>query len=457
MTVFDATVATPIGADRPDATHAELCEIDGRTVSFFRVDGRRADSSGAAEAEVVERALALAEDIGCPVVGLVRSVAVDIDGLDALAAWGRVAARTVRLSGVVPLLLGVTGPLHGSLTPLLGLVDHVVITDDATAYVNGPIPVRDVTGIDVSAEELGGTLAHTTSSGLAALVATDEDDCLTALADLLAHLPDNYLDTPPRTHTTDPQTRRCTRAAAAVPAERTQAYDVRTVLEDVFDVDSILEVHAHHAPNIVCAYARLDGRSVAVVANQPAVRAGTIDIEASCKAARHVQAADAMGLPLVTFVDTPGYEPGRDLEWRGMIRHGAKLVHAYAAATVPRLGVIMRKAYGGAYIVMDSRSMGNDLMLAWPTAEVAVMGASGAVAILNRRDIDEAPDPDARRAQLEDDYRVKFLSPRIAAERGLVDQVIDPADTRAILAGALRRFATKRPALPNRAHANEPL
>ncbi len=457
MTVLDPTVATPIGADRPGATHAALCEIDGRTVSFFRVDGRRADSSGAAEAEVVERALSLAEDIGCPVVGLVRSVAVGVDGLDALAAWGRVAARTVRLSGVVPLLLGVTGPLHGSLTPLLGLVDHVVMTADATAYVNGPTPVRDVTGLEVTADGLGGPLVHTTSSGLAALVATDEDDCLTALADLLAHLPDNFLATPPRTPTTDPLDRRCTRAAAAVPDQRTHAYDVRTVLDDVFDTESVLEVHAHHAPNIVCAYARLDGRSVAVVANQPAVRAGTIDIEASCKAARHVQAADAMGLPLITFVDTPGYEPGRDLEWRGMIRHGAKLVHAYAAATVPRLGVIMRKAYGGAYIVMDSRSMGNDLMLAWPTAEVAVMGAPGAVAILNRRDIHEAPDPDARRAELEDDYRVKFLSPRIAAERGLVDQVIDPADTRAILAGALGRFATKRPALPDRAHANEPL
>ena len=457
MTVLDATVTTPIGADRPDATHAELREIDGRTVSFFRVDGRRADSSGAAEAEVVERALALAEDIGCPVVGLVRSVAVDVDGLDALVAWGRVAARTVRLSGVVPLLLGVTGPLHGSLTPLLGLVDHVVMTADATAYVNGPTPVRDVTGLDVTAGDLGGVLAHTTSSGLAALVATDEDDCLTALADLLAHLPDNYLATPPRTASVDPPDRPCARAAAIVPAERTHAYDVLTVLDDVFDTDSVLEVHAHHAPNMVCAYARLDGRSVAIVANQPAVRAGTIDIAASCKAARHVQAADAMGLPLLTFVDTPGYEPGRDLEWRGMIRHGAKLVHAYAAASVPRLGVIMRKAYGGAYIVMDSRTMGNDLMLAWPTAEIAVMGAPGAVAILNRRDIDEAADPDARRAELEDDYRVKFLSPRIAAERGLVDQVIDPADTRAILAGALRRFATKRPTLPDRAHANEPL
>lgn len=459
MTVLDPGVVTPIGADRPDAAHAELREIDGRTVAFFRVEGRRADSTGAPEAEVVERALALAEKIGCPVVGLVRSVAIDAGagGLDALAAWGRVAARTVRLSGVVPLLLGVTGPVHGSLTPLLGLVDHVVLTRDATAYLNGPGPVGDVTGMSLDPLSLGGPTIHATRSGLASLLATDEEDCLDALADLLAHLPDNHLVDAPRRPTDDRADRACRRAATVVPPDPMQAYDVRDVLADVFDTDSMLEVHAGWAPNMVCAYASLDGRSVAVVANQPAVRAGTIDIDASCKAARHVHGADALGLPIVTFVDTPGYEPGRDLEWRGMIRHGAKLVHSYAGATVPRLGVILRKAYGGAYIVMDSRTMGNDLMLAWPTAEIAVMGAPGAVAILNRRELTEADDPAARRVQLEDEYRVKFLSPRIAAERGLVDEVIDPSDTRRVLSAALGRLGTKRPVLPERRHANEPL
>ncbi|MCU1498923.1 MAG: pccB [Acidimicrobiales bacterium] len=459
MSVLAHSVSTPIGFDRPDAACAELREVDGRTVAFFRVDGRRADSSGAAEAEVVERALALAEQTGCPVLGLVHSVAVDVGdgGLDALVAWGRVAARTVRLSGVVPLLLAVTGPVHGSLTPLLGLVDHVVVTGSATAYVNGPGPVRDVTGLRVDPVALGGAFVHATGSGLASLVATDEEDALAALSELLAHFPDNHLADAPLGPVDDPADRRCRRAALTVPPSASQAYDVRDVLADVFDRDSLLEVHADHAPNLVTAYAGLGGRSVAVVANQPAVRAGTLDIEASCKGARHVHGADALGLPILTFVDTPGYEPGRDLEWRGMIRHGAKLVHAYAGATVPRLGVILRKAYGGAYIVMDSRTMGNDLMLAWPTAEIAVMGASGAVAILNRRELDEADDPDARRVQLEDEYRVKFLSPRIAAERGLVDQVIDPVDTRRVLAAALQRLATKRPTLPDRRHANEPM
>ncbi|MGI8756313.1 MAG: acyl-CoA carboxylase subunit beta [Acidimicrobiales bacterium] len=459
MTVLDPGVVTPIGADRPDAAHAELREIDGRTVAFFRVDGRRSDSSGAAEAEVVERALALAEQIGCPVVGLVHSVAVVAggEGLDALVAWGRVAARTVRLSGVVPLLLGVTGPVHGSLTPLLGLADHVVLTGNATAYLNGPRPVRSVTGLSVDPVALGGAAVHATRSGLASMVATDDDDALAALADLLSHLPDNHLTEAPRWTSPDPASRPCHRAAAVVPPEANRGYDVREVLEDVFDDGSVLEVHADHAANIVTGYARLDGRSVAIVANQPAVRAGTIDIDASCKAARHVHGSDALGLPIVTFVDTPGYEPGRDLEWRGMIRHGAKLVHAYAGASVPRLGVILRKAYGGAYIVMDSRTMGNDLMLAWPTAQIAVMGAPGAVAILNRRELDASEDPGARRTELEDAYTDKYLSPRIAAERGLVDEVIDPTDTRRVLSAALGRLANKRPLRVRHGHANEPL
>ncbi|MCU1371619.1 MAG: Methylmalonyl-CoA carboxyltransferase [Ilumatobacteraceae bacterium] len=461
MTVLDpvdrARPPTPIGADRPDAASADLREIDGRTVAFFHLDGRSEDSSGAAEAEVVERALALAEQIGCPVVGIVRSVAVAPDGVDALVAWGRVAARAVRLSGVVPLLLAVTGPIHGSLAPLIGLADHVVVTEGATAYVNGPTPVRRVTGRTLDADELGGAVAHATRTGVASLTAVDEDDARRALADLLDHLPDHHLTDPPVRPTGDPPTRRCSAAAAAVPAEAVRAYDVRAVLDDVFDAGTVLEVHAGRAPNIVTAYARLGGRSVAVVANQPAVRAGTIDIDASCKAARHVQGADALSIPIITFVDTPGYEPGRDLEWRGMIRHGAKLVHAYAAATVPRLGVILRKAYGGAYIVMDSRTTGNDLVLAWPTAEIAVMGAPGAVAILHRRELDAAEDADARRAELEDAYQATFLSPRIAAERGLVDQVIDPADTRRVLGAALERLRTKRPTLPERRHANEPL
>ena len=453
--LLDPWTVTPVGADRPDAAVAGLRELHGRTVAWFEVAGRRADSSGAAEAEVVARTITLATSLGCPVVGVVRSVAVDPgpEGLAALAAWGRVAAAAVRASGVVPILLAVTGPLHGSLAPLLGLADHVVLTTDATAYVNGPGPVAAVTGTRTDPITLGGAAVHAGPSGLASLVADDPDDALDALAELLDHLPDIHLAEPPVRPPDhhDRADRRCPAAAAAVPPEPSRSYDVRDVVADVVDRGSLLEVHPHHAPNLVTAYARLDGRAVAVVANQPAVRAGTLDIAASVKGARHVQAADAFGLPIVTFVDTPGYQPGRDLEARGMIRHGAELVHAYAAATVPRLCVILRKAYGGAYIVMDSRTMGSDLVLAWPRAEIAVMGPAGAVEILHRREVD----PEVR-ARLEAEYRATYCTPRLAADRGLIDGVIDPADTRRVLTAAVHRLRTKRPVLPARKHTNQP-
>lgn len=449
-------VATPIGADRPDATNAEIREVDGRTVVRFEVDGRRHGTSGAADAEVVERALALAEQLGCPVLGIVRSLAVDVDGLDALAAWGRVAVRAVRLSGVVPLLLAVTGPVHGGLATVVALADHLVVTPDTTLYVNGPRAVERVTGLSVGPDELGGAAVHA-RSGLVDIVADDAPDAEDALLELLAHLPDNYLAEGSTCPTADPSDRPCAVAARIVPDAPTAAYDMRALLADVVDDGDLLELQRDHAANVITAYGRLGGRSVAIVANQPAVRAGTLDIAASVKAARHIRRADALGLPLVTFVDTPGYEPGRDLEWRGMIRHGAKLVHAYADATVPRVCVVVRKAYGGAYIVMDSRTMGSDLVLAWPGAEIAVMGAAGAVEILHRRELATSDDPDRRRADLQQAYEEQFLTPRIAAERGLVDHVVEPAATRAHLVAAVRRLATKRPVLPDRRHANEPL
>ncbi|MEO6628429.1 MAG: carboxyl transferase domain-containing protein [Aquihabitans sp.] len=449
---------TPLGAGRPCAAHAELTEIDGRTVSYFCLDGRRGNLSGAVEAEVVTRALDLAGQLGCPVVGLVHSISVDPEsGLSGLDAWGRVAARIVRLSGVVPLIFAVTGPVHGSLAMLLGLVDHVILTLDATAYVSGPDSVLATTDLRVDPADLGGSAVHSARSGLATLLAVDPRDAIGAVADLLSYLPDNNLADPPFGRCLDMIDRHCSAAAAVVPRDPACAYDVRQVLSDVFDTDTLLEVHANHAANVVCAYARLGGRAVAIVANQPNVRAGTLDIDASCKAARHVRGADAFGLPIFTFIDTPGYEPGRDLEHRGIIRHGAKLAHAYGAATVPRLGVILRKAYGGAYIAMDSRAMGNDLTLAWPNSEIAVMGAPGAVAILNRRELEQAADPDGTRSELEATYRSKFCTPRLASERGLIDQVIEPVDTRRILASALGRLAIKRPSLVARRHANEPL
>lgn len=449
---------TALGAGRPGAADAALVELGGRTVAWFRVASPTStDPHGLSEAAIVSRALALAGELGVPAVGVIWSVGIDPRSMDALVAWGDVARRAVALSGVVPLLLAVTGPCHGGLAPLLGLADHVVLTEDATAYINGPDAVAAISGLHVDPTALGGAQVHAERTGLASLVVGDEDEAVEALTDLLSHLPDNWLADPPVAPCADPADRPSTRAAGLVPADPRTAYDVRDVLDDLCDDGSLLEVHAEHATNLVTAYGRLDGRPVAIVANQPRQRAGTIDIAASSKAARHVQAADTANLGILTVVDTPGFEPGRDLEWRGMIRHGAELVHAYAQATVPRVCLILRKAYGGAYIVMDSRTMGSDVVLCWPAAEIAVMGAPGAVAILNRRDLAAADDPDAERARLEAEYHALFCTPRIAAERGYVDAVIDPVTTRAHLTAAFRRLATKRAEGPARRHSLTPL
>jgi acetyl-CoA carboxylase carboxyltransferase component len=453
-----AVPATPLGAGRPGAADAALVELGGRTVAWFQVNSpSSADPDGTTEAAVVSRALVLAGEVGVPAVGLIHSVGVDPRSIDGVAAWGRVAHHAVALSGVVPLVLAVTGPCHGGLAPLLGLADHVVFTEGASAYINGPAAVEALTGVHLSSDALGGPAVHARSTGLASLLATDENDALDALVELLSYLPDNWLAEPPVEVCTDPADRPSAIAAALVPADPRAAYDVRELLADVLDRDSLLEVHDQHATNMVTAYGRLGGRAVAVIANQPLYRAGTLDISASSKAARHVQAADSANVPILTLVDTPGFEPGKDLEWRGMIRHGAELVHAYAAATVPRVCLVVRKAYGGAYIVMDSKTMGSDLVLSWPQAEIAVMGAPGAVAVLNKRDIAEAEDPEAERVRLEQRYQDLYCTPRIAAERGYVDAIIDPRDTRAHLVTAFRRLATKRSHLPARRHANTPL
>ncbi|MBV9952763.1 MAG: methylmalonyl-CoA carboxyltransferase [Acidimicrobiia bacterium] len=453
-----ASPATPLGAGRPGAADAALVELGGRTVAWFQIDSpSSADPDGTTEAAVVCRALALAGEMGVPAVGLIHSVGVDPRSIEGVAAWGKVAHHAVTLSGVVPILLAVTGPCHGGLAPLLGLADHVVFTAGSSAYINGPAAVEALTGVHLTTDALGGPSVHARATGLASLLATDANDALDALSEILGLLPDNWLAEPPMEPCTDPGDRPTDIAAALVPSDPRAAYDVRELLADVLDRDSLLEVHAQHATNMVTAYGRLGGRAVAIIANQPLYRAGTLDITASSKAARHVQAADSANLPILTVVDTPGFEPGKDLEWRGMIRHGAELVHAYAAATVPRVCLVVRKAYGGAYIVMDSKTMGSDLVLAWPQAEIAVMGAPGAVAILNKREIAEADDPAAERRRLEQRYEDQYCTPRIAAERGYVDAVIDPRDTRAHLVAGFRRLATKRSEMPARRHTNTPL
>ena len=457
------TTAAPVGARRGGAASGALTEIDGRGVAWFRLaGGKHRGAIGPTEGQVIERTVRLALEAGVPVVGEIATSGADVtEGLASLVAWGRVAKALSDASGTLPIVLSVTGPCVGGPALLLGLADHVVMTADAYAYVNGPRAAASFTGVTTAHGDLGGPEVHASRSGVASLVVLDEDEAAGAVADLLSYLPSNHLEEPPAWPTDDPVDRPSKVAAGVVPERPTASYDVRAVIGDVCDTDSFLEVRAALATNVVTGYARLGGRAVGVIANQPKSQAGTLDIEASRKAARFVQCCDAFGLPLLTFVDCGGFRPGRDLEWRGMLRHGAELVHAYANATVARLCVVLRKAYGGAYIAMDSRGLGNDLCLAWPTAEIAVMGAPGAVAVLQRKKLGAVTDPEERarvQAELEADYTERLCSPVVAAERGYVDDVIDPNDTRRLLVAGLGALRTKRatPA-PRAKHTNTPL
>ncbi|MGH9135770.1 MAG: acyl-CoA carboxylase subunit beta [Acidimicrobiales bacterium] len=452
----------PVGEGRGTAVEASIADLHGHAVGWFRLAGGDAHGAlGPTEGEVLVRLVHNAVDAGVPIVGVLDTGGADVrHGVASLHAWGEVARALSAASGVVPVCLVVVGACVSGPALLLGLADIVVVSDDAIAYVSGPATVEAMTSVRLSREVLGGAPVHTGRSGVAHLLARDEAEALDLVADVLSFLPPNVSEVPPVWAGNDPAERRCERASAIVPSEATASYDVRDLVAEIVDDGDLLELRGGHAPNIVTGLARLDGRPVGVVANQPRHLAGTLDIEASSKGARFVRWCDAFGLPIVTLVDTPGFLPGVEQEWRGMIRHGAELVHAYAMATVPRLCVVVRKAYGGAYIVMDSKGMGNDLCVSWPAAELAVMGASGAVEILHRRTLRGIEDPAeraARRAELEADYTAQLCTPRVALERGYVDRLIDPADTRAVLARGLRALAAKRERLPRRKHDNSPL
>ncbi len=429
-------------------------------MSFRIGGGKHHGAIGERGGATVERAVQLAGELRIPLVGEIDTSGAELgEGVAALHAWGRLARELVAISGVVPTLLSVTGACVSGPALALGCFDHVVMTDDAFAYLTGPESVSGFTGVSVSRAELGGAAVHDRRTGVASIVVRDEIVAREAIAAILSYLPDHHLADPPRAACPDPRERECGRAAQAIPERANASYDIRDVIDDVVDAESRLELRAAYAPNLVTALATLGGRPIGLVANHPAHRAGTIDIEASRKAARFIAWCDAFNLPIVTFVDTPGFEPGRDLEWRGMIRHGAELVHAYAAATVPRLCVIVRKAYGGAYIVMDSRGIGNDLTVAWPGAQIAVMGGPPAVQILHGKRLRtlEGGNRAREERQLVDAYETAFDNPYRAAERGLVDAVVAPEHTRAVLCDALDVLASKRDRQSERKHSNTPL
>ena len=433
--------------------------IDGRPVFVFAEDFTVFGGSlSKVVADKICKILDMALDTGTPVVGLKDSGGARIqEGITSLDGYGRIFERNVRASGVIPQISVVMGPSAGGAVYSPALTDFVFQIDKAShMFITGPDVIKAVTGEDVTMEELGGAMTHASKSGVTHFVYPTGGDALEAVRYLMSFLPRNNMEMPPHFAPADRPDRLADSLDSVIPDESSQPYDMVEVIETVLDEDEFFEVHEHWAKNIVVGFGRLDGQAVGIVANQPTVLAGTLDIEASEKAARFVRFCDAFNIPVITFVDVPGFLPGVDQEHGGIIRHGAKLLYAYCEATVPRISVITRKAYGGAYVVMNSRGIRADLVFAWPSAEIAVMGAQGAVNIIHRREIASADDPDAKRGELIEDYEQKFNNPYVAAELGLVDEVIEPRETRMKLIKAMEVLRTKREKLPPKKHGNGP-
>jgi len=410
-------------------------------------------------AEKICKVMDMAVKYGCPVIGINDSGGARIqEGVVSLAGYAEIFWRNVQTSGVVPQISLVMGPCAGGAVYSPAITDFVLMVEGSSyMFITGPDVVKAVTGEDVSFEDLGGAASHATKSGVAHFTSPNEEACLEDARYLLSFLPQNNLESPPYAAPSDPVEREEASLDTLVPDAANKPYDMHQVIRAVVDDGEFLEVAERHAENVVCGFARLGGHAVGVVGNQPAVLAGVLDIDASVKAARFVRTCDAFNVPLVTFVDVPGFLPGTAQEWGGIIRHGAKLLYAYAEATVPKLTVITRKAYGGAYDVMSSKHIRADFNVAWPTAEVAVMGPEGAVNIIFRDELAQAKDPDAKRVELIADYKERFANPYTAAERGYVDEVIEPRRTRPVLISALETALSKREPKPKRKHGNIPL
>ena len=443
-----------------DAVVTGFGTVFGRPVCVFSQDFTVFGGSlSEVFAEKVCKVMDMAVKVGCPVVGINDSGGARIqEGVVSLAGYAEIFWRNVQASGVVPQVSLIMGPCAGGAVYSPAITDFVLMTEGSSyMFITGPDVVKTVTGEDVSFEDLGGATAHATRSGVAHLVAPDERACIDDARYLLTFLPQNNLETAPYAAPTDPVDRESPDLDTLIPDSPNKPYDIKRVIEAVVDDGDFLELQPAYAENIVCGFARLGGHAIGVVGNQPAALAGVLDIDASVKAARFVRTCDAFNVPLVTFVDVPGFLPGTAQEWGGIIRHGAKLLYAYAEATVPKLTVITRKAYGGAYDVMSSKHIRADVNVAWPTAEVAVMGPDGAVNIVFRKELESVADPDARRAELIADYKERFANPYSAAERGYVDDVIQPRRTRPYLIRALETTLSKREPAPKRKHGNIPL
>jgi propionyl-CoA carboxylase beta chain len=440
--------------------------IDGRQVCVFSQDFTVFGGSlGEVYGEKITKVMDLAIKTGCPIIGINEGAGARIqEGVVSLGLYGEIFRRNVHASGVIPQISLIMGSCAGGHVYSPAVTDFTIMVDGTSnMFITGPDVIKTVTGEDVTMEELGGARTHNTKSGNAHYMGSDEEDALEYTRALLSYLPQNNLDEPP----SYPESELGEGALeisdldrsldALIPDSPNQPYDMHEAITAVLDDEDFLEVQAMFAPNIIVGFGRVEGRPVGVVANQPMQFAGTLDIDASEKAARFVRTCDAFNIPVLTFVDVPGFLPGTDQEWNGIIRRGAKLIYAYSEATVPLVTIITRKAYGGAYDVMGSKHLGADINLAWPTAQIAVMGAQGAVNILYRSDLKDAKDPEARRAELITEYEDTLANPYIAAERGYVDAVISPHETRVEVVRALRLLRSKRETLPAKKHGNIPL
>jgi acetyl-CoA carboxylase carboxyltransferase component len=448
--------------DRP-YTDGVICgwgTVDGRKVFVFSQDFTVFGGAlGEVFADKIHKLMDLALKVGAPVVGLNDGAGARIqEGVVSLDSYGGIFYRNVKSSGVVPQVSVIMGPCAGGAVYSPAMTDFVFMVEDTSyMFITGPDVVKTVTGEEVTQLQLGGAIAHSSRSGVCHFTAADDKAALEDVRYLLSFLPSNNLEEPPSLETSDDPQRLCPELRDLIPASPNQPYDMHQVIEAVADDGEFLEYAGPWARSIVCGFARLNGQPVGVVGNQPMHLAGVLDIDSSAKAARFVRTCDAFNVPLITFVDVPGFLPGVDQEHGGIIRHGAKLLYAYCESSVPRIQVVTRKAYGGAYVVMNSKSIGADLAYAWPSAELAVMGPQGAVEIVFRKEIASAADPEARKAELVEDYTERFANPYRAAERGYVDDVIDPAETRLKLIAGLDLLRAKREELPQRKHGNVPL
>jgi propionyl-CoA carboxylase beta chain len=443
-----------------DAVVTGYGTIDGRTVFVFSQDFTVFGGSlGEVMAEKMCKVMDLAAKVGAPVIGINDSGGARIqEGVVSLGAYGDVFVRNVKCSGVIPQISLIMGPCAGGAVYSPAMTDFIfMVRETSHMFITGPDVIKTVTGEEVGFEELGGAMTHNTKSGVAHFAAADEESCLEDARYLMSFLPLNNLEMPPRVEPFDDPDRMDEALDSIVPDDPMKPYDMRDVISLIVDDGEFFEVQEHFAQNIIVGFSRLDGFPVGIVGNQPKHLAGVLDIESSEKAARFVRFCDAFNIPLLTLCDVPGFLPGTSQEWNGIIRHGAKLLYAFTEATVPKLTVVTRKAYGGAYDVMNSKHMLADFNFAWPTAEVAVMGPEGAVNIIYRRDIAKSPTPEERRQKLMDDYKAKFANPYSAAERGYIDDVIVPHETRPKLIRALHTLQTKRVDQPKRKHGNIPL